>query len=97
MLDRPERFHRLTGDALSRTVVRDQLGNRGFEIAELTTERIVLAVGDLRPGLDVVGVVVVADGLAQLGDPLSGIRPIHAPKDSTWLVGASRAARANII
>src|SRR5438132_1044252 len=83
VLDGPDRVHWAAGDALGGAVRGDELGERRLEVGELAPERVVLAVRDFRPRLDVIGVIVVADRLAQLRQTPGGVRPIHGGEDNT--------------
>jgi len=79
----------LAGDALGGAVRGDELGERPLEVGELAPERVVLAVRDFRPRLDVVGVIVVAERLAQLRQTPGGVRPVRGGR-ITRQVGSRR-------
>ena len=82
--DRGEQAARGAADGLARRIDDDELGMVGLELAQLTDEQVVVAVGDLRVVELVVAAVVVGDQLAQrrhaggdvieLARPLSGVR-----------------------
>ncbi len=78
MLDGLEYVGRRARDALGGALRRDEVGELGLEVAQFAHQRVVLGVGDLGPGLGVIQIVVVVDLLAQLGEPLGGVGPIHA-------------------
>ena len=62
-----EVFRKLAANALRRRVGGDQVRKLFLELLEFCIESIVLAVGNLRLGLDIIQVVVVVDELTQLG------------------------------
>src|SRR5262249_23014884 len=75
----------LSADALRGTVGRDEVGVGGFELLEFVEKAVELAVGNLRPGLDIVEVVMTVDLAAQVFDPLFGSAhgtPWEMPGDS---------------
>jgi hypothetical protein len=63
----------LVADALRRAVGRDQLGELLFQLAQLAVQQVVLLVADLGPGLDVIEMIVAADEVPQLQDPVLGL------------------------
>src|SRR5258706_16357965 len=70
MPDGPELFRGLAADALGGRIRREELGMPGFEILELAHELVVRLIGDGRLREDVVPVIVGAQLLPQLFDPL---------------------------
>ncbi len=66
MAHRREAFGRAAAYALRRRIERDEIGVIALEILELAQQRIELGVGDLRRGVDVVALFVMADLSAEL-------------------------------
>ena len=69
-------FGRSAADALSRGVDGDEVRVIALEILELAQQRIELGVGDLRRGVDVIALFVMADLLAELVDAGRGIHGV---------------------
>ena len=63
----------LIAQALGGAVRRDQLGELRLQVAQLAVKAVVLLVGDLGPGLDVIEMIVPADEVPQLGDAPLGL------------------------
>jgi hypothetical protein len=63
----------LLAHALRRAVGRDEAGMRGFQLAQLPLEAVVVLVRDLRTVQDVVEPLVPADLVAELLDPTGGL------------------------
>ena len=91
MLDGLEGVDWRARHALGRAVGRDEVGVLGLQGLELAQEGVVLGVGDLRPRLDVIEIVVVVDPLAQLGEPLGGVGARHDVQDNRALVRRERS------
>jgi len=77
VLDGGEGLHRLARNTLGRAVGRDQVGVPGLEILELSHETIVLGVGNLGLGQDVIEVVVAVDELPELRDASGSLSLAH--------------------
>ena len=73
MIDFREALRRPSADADGRRVRIGQLGMRALQVLELAHEGVVLRVGDLRRGVDVVALVVVPEEAAKLGDATSEV------------------------
>ena len=58
-------------------VAGDQVGMGGFEVDELAKEPVVFRVGNLRPVLRVIEVIVMADLTTKIGDSLFGCLMRH--------------------
>src|SRR5262249_16929853 len=71
------------------------LGESGRMGRERVDEGVVPGVGKIGAILDLVEVVVVVDLLAQLSDPLRGIRARHGRQDNTLISGILAALRTS--
>ena len=83
MLDGFESFDRTAGDALRRRVGGDEIRMFRLEPFQLVKQTVEFLVGDLRVGVDVVALFVVANPVAELFDALSRILRAHRSREST--------------
>ncbi|OQA27809.1 MAG: hypothetical protein BWY59_00991 [Verrucomicrobia bacterium ADurb.Bin345] len=85
-----EFLQRFAADALGGGVGRDERGELRFEVLEFAVEAVVFAVGNFRPGLDVVQAVVAVELLAELLDPGSGFSLVHRRRRSVCVLPDAR-------
>src|SRR4051794_27875006 len=77
MLDLRKRLERLSADALSWRIGREQIRKLRFEVNKLLVEPVVLAISNDRRGVLIIQPVVPADFLPQLHDVFLGFDAIH--------------------
>jgi len=71
-------LNRLAADTLSRRIGRDEIGKTFFQVEQLVIERVVFAVGNDRPVLNIIGAVMPSDLVGQFGVPFLGFDVRHA-------------------